>query len=61
MDIEAYEGLVLKKMLTAGLELYDEIRAAKVSKVRDQLRKTELSREPVSAKRPRLRETDPWQ
>ncbi len=61
VDIEAYEGLVLKRMLKAGLELYDEIREAKIAKVRDKLKRTELDGEPVQAKRAKLRETDPWQ
>jgi hypothetical protein len=61
VDIEAYEGLVLKRMLKAGLELYDEIREAKIAKVRDKLKRTELDREPVQTKRAKLRETDPWQ
>jgi hypothetical protein len=48
-------------MLKAGLELYDEIREAKIAKVRDKLKRTELDREPVQTKRAKLRETDPWQ
>ena len=61
VDIEAYEGLVLKKLLLAGLELYDEIREAKMAKVRDKLRRVELKNEPVHVKKAKLRDTDPWQ
>jgi hypothetical protein len=65
VNIEEYQGIVMRKMMSAGMDLYTEIRAAKVSKIESKLKRlSPTDAQPVSSAkkgRTNLRETDPWQ